>query len=29
MYRDFPRGKAAEGVVLTTHPYLRAEVMKG
>ena len=28
-YRVFPGGKAAEGVVLTTHPHLSAEVMKG
>ena len=28
-YLVFPVGKAARGVVLTTHPYLSAEVMKG
>jgi hypothetical protein len=28
-YRVFPGGKAAGGVVLTTHPHLCAEVMKG
>ena len=28
-YRVFPGDKAARGVVLTTHPHLSTEVMKG